>query len=286
MKSIKSFLIICFALIPNLSFAQGLIAYSHLTDGFWQIWVMQSDGSGQRQITTSPKDKRNPSWIGKEKRICFRTNNGTIYLVNKDGESEEQILGKFGYINNPSYNEKTGKLVFARFEPQVMDLSDIWISDLQGSSTKMLTRDRKLKYQPALSPDGVKMAYVLSDNDTKYHNIHLRDIDTGKDIALTGAKGLNTLPNFSPDGKQLLFSSNRDGNYEIYSLVINSRREKRLTKNKSLDSNATFSPSGEMIVFVSNRSGNQQIWVMDKNGKNPKQLTGGDESIDPAWGME
>ena len=51
------------------TFAENLIAYTHLTDGFWQIWTMAPDGSNKKQVTDTPVDKRTPSWAENSEKI-------------------------------------------------------------------------------------------------------------------------------------------------------------------------------------------------------------------------
>jgi hypothetical protein len=72
---------------------------------------------------------------------------------------------------------------------------------------------------------------------------------------------------------RIAFSSNRDGNYEIYAMNPDGTGQVRLTNNSAVDTNPAFSPDGTRIAFVSNRSSAWQIWVMNADGTNVTQLT-------------
>ena len=111
------------------------------------------------------------------------------------------------------------------------------------------------------------------------------DADGNNAFQLTAGVGQDLYPKFSPDGKLVTYSSNKnDGNFEIYVIQISNRTEKRLTHDAASDSNSYFSPDGNKIVFVSNRGGRQEIWVMDKDGGNAVALTNGqNEAIEPNW---
>lgn len=63
----------------------------------------------------------------------------------------------------------------------------------------------------------------------------------------------NTLPAWSPDGRQIAFSSDRDGNWEIYVLDVDTLQATRVTDNNALDWDPAWAPTGEHIAFVSNR---------------------------------
>ena len=72
---------------------------------------------------------------------------------------------------------------------------------------------------------------------------------------------------------RILFSSDRDGNREIYIMDMDGSNQTRLTNNPSRDHKPNWSPDGSKIVFNSNRDGKYEIYIMDRNGSNLKQLT-------------
>ena len=93
-------------------------------------------------------------------------------------------------------------------------------------------------------------------------------------------------PAWSPDGRQIAFSSNRDGNFDIYVMDSDGKNVRNLTKHGRRDHQIpTWSPDGRQIAFSSNRDGgDDDIYVMDSDGKNVHRLTKHKkEDILPAW---
>lgn len=87
-----------------------------------------------------------------------------------------------------------------------------------------------------------------------------------------------TTPSFlhgwSPDGRFILYTSRRNGQFEIYRGSSDGTGEElQLTNNDSMDDGSEYTPDGKYIYFNSARSGGMRLWRMDADGKNPKQIT-------------
>lgn len=92
----------------------------------------------------------------------------------------------------------------------------------------------------------------------------------------------DSTPAWSPDGKQIAFTSTRDGHYQIYLMDVNGGNLRRVSRGAATDWSPTWSPDGKWLAFTSNRDGAPNIYVMDLNGGNVNRLTsdGGDR---PSW---
>jgi len=97
------------------------------------------------------------------------------------------------------------------------------------------------------------------------------------------------IPLFVPPDQswELAFSTERDGNREIYLMNANGGNVRRLTDNPALDDFPAWSPDGSQIAFVSDRDGNPEIYVMNADGSNIRRLTN-DPAADtyPSWSLD
>ena len=84
---------------------------------------------------------------------------------------------------------------------------------------------------------------------------------------------LNTQPNWSPDGKKIVFVSKRDGNNEIYLMNRDGSDVSRLTNTTASESDPSIAPDGTKILFLSERDGVSQIYVMNIDGSNQINIT-------------
>src|SRR5688572_2190937 len=75
------------------------------------------------------------------------------------------------------------------------------------------------------------------------------------------------------DNHQLLFTSQRIGNPEIFLANADGTGAKNLTNNPAEDTGGAWSPDGKQIVFASDRTGGGDLYIMDADGGNVRQLT-------------
>jgi len=83
---------------------------------------------------------------------------------------------------------------------------------------------------------------------------------------------------------KIAFASDRDGNFEIYSMDVDGGGQTRLTENPAEDFSPAWSPDGTRLAFVSTRDGNSEIYVMNADGTGQTRLTNNpDSDLSPAW---
>lgn len=85
--------------------------------------------------------------------------------------------------------------------------------------------------------------------------------------------GPSYLHGWSPDGQWLVFTGQRNNDFDIYKIPVNGGEEVRLTTAKELDDGSEFSPDGQSIYFNSARTGRMQIWRMKADGSGQQQIT-------------
>ena len=132
------------------------------------------------------------------------------------------------------------------------------------------------------NPPQGKIVFVCFDGD--YDQICLMNADGSGRRQLTDDPSTNFYPSLSSNGKQVIFSSRRTGNFEIFIMDINGGNLKQLTDHIGNLYAPELSPNGNRIVFTAETGGKQSIWVMKSDGSNPHPLLDStQDGVDPTW---
>jgi Tol biopolymer transport system component len=124
-----------------------------------------------------------------------------------------------------------------------------------------------------LSFDGRTLA--ISHHSAEDHNasiVYTVPVGGGTPRRVTKL-GPSYLHGWSPDGKFLVYTGQRGGEFDIYRIPVDGGDETRLTSVPGLDDGPEYSPDGRDIYFNSVRSGTMQIWRMRADGTAPQQIT-------------
>jgi len=81
------------------------------------------------------------------------------------------------------------------------------------------------------------------------------------------------LHGWTPDDKKIIFTAQRNDQFNIFEVDVATGEEKQLTHLATLDDGSEYSSDGKFIYFNSDRTGAMQIWRMKANGKDQTQMT-------------
>jgi TolB protein len=161
---------------------------------------------------------------------------------------------------------------------------EIWVMDPDGSNQRQISHFNSLSIEPAVSPDGAKIAFASFARGNPA--IFILSTDTGRRLPFYNqVASMNATPDFTPDGKQLLYSSTASGWAQIYVANIDGSNLRRISSTRALEVEPKVNPkTGADLAFVSGRSGPQQIYRMNMDGTDVQRLSNGEgEASNPCW---
>ena len=148
----------------------------------------------------------------------------------------------------------------------------IYELNLSSGKIESISNTAGLRYAPASSPDGKKIAYrcrVAKTEKDIQRGIAIYDIETKTEKFITSIGEYCT---WSPDGKQLAFHWPDSSDFCIYTVNVDGSGLRRIAFTRGSDNELpTWSPDGKKIYFQTNRRrGNWEIWSMNIDGSNQK----------------
>ena len=288
--------------------AQAQIAFSSKRDGNYEIYVMDDDGKNQRRLTNNRHGDWEPSWSPDGKRIVFASERdghvqvehgwptSEIYVMDNDRGNLLNLTNNPHDDREPSWSPDGKRIVFMSDRDEPLVYFDIYVMDADGGNLQRLTENRKDDRDPSWSPDGKRIVFRARREghfETKFaitYEIYVMDADGGNQQRLTENRKNDMFPSWSPDGKRIVFASDRKGdlvNYEIYVMDTDGGNLQRLTENRVHDWYPSWLPGSKRIVFASDRKGdlqNFEIYVMGDDGGNQQNLTNNPHiDTQPAW---
>jgi TolB protein len=227
------------------------------------------------RLTTSYQVKQHLRFTPDGTHLVFAETRGayiTLQVVKVDGTGQRPLFeGRTDFIQqHPAWSPDGKQLAFTVSDGQRTGRIGISLCDCAGltfSNFRPLLMGGQFSY-PTWSAQVKQLALITN-------NLHLMvaDLD-GKKRGLIGPpEGIQAQPNWSPDGKQIAFSSSHLGHFDIYTIRPDGSGLTRLTKDAGMNYRPVYSPDGKWLAFSSNREGSANIHRMRPDGSALQNLT-------------
>jgi len=140
------------------------------------------------------------------------------------------------------------------------------VADIATGQRRLISKKPGINGSPAFSPDGDKLAIVLSNQSTpKLYVVNLKNDMMEK---ITEGPSIDTEPEWSPDGKSLYYTSNRGGKPQIYRVDLDSKKIERVTFEGDYNARPVLTSDGRYMIMIHRFGGRFHIAAQDlKSGQ-------------------
>ncbi len=212
------------------------------------VWVMQTDGTGQRRLATARRPDREPAWSPAGDAVAFaagRTGARRLYAVGADGLGLHAISARRGADDRSPAWSPTGRIAFVRSTHRAR--AALWVIDGPGARPRRLTRSPAEDAWPAWSPDGRRLAFVRGTGTRR--DVYVMDAASGAVRRITRLASTVATPAWAPDGKRLAFTVGPSGKRRLWVMRTDGKRLRRLTRASSDASAPDWQPAtGDPVI--------------------------------------
>lgn len=274
---------------PQWSPNQKKVAYlADVDDGRGQLKVWHRGESESKRVSDAPANVEEFFWSPDSRMIAYQANSPdderTEVFVHdfEDGETTLLVSEPAGNVELGNWSGDNQWIVMCLnidgtqgiYKRSVHGVDEVQLTDYEDS-------------RPRFSFDGKRVAFArkLSDGST---DLYALEVDTGDGPsaakALTDHDGDETDFEWSPDGRNIIYVTERDGDPEIYAVDTREKINRRLTQNRIPDADPKWSIGGDKILFRADTDGKFHLFAMDfKSGAQVRILEAPSSIVSADW---
>ena len=240
-----------------------------------ELYMMDFDGKNLRRLTRHRAMIIGPAISPDKSKIVYtliknrgRIKRNELRLYDVRTRRDRLILGRKGINSGAVFtHDGTGLYLSLSFQGN----TEIYNYDLKTRRTRRITKHFAVDVDPSINNREDQMAFLSSrSGSAMIYTLDPRS--TEKDVKRISFVGkFNATPRFSPDGKEMIFSSWSENNvFDLYRINSNGTNLVRLTRSFGSNESPSYAPDGQLVVFssqrvLSSRKAVQNLYVMDRD---------------------
>lgn len=239
------------------------------------IYLSDEQGKKRIKVLDATANDGYPVVSPSGKQIAFygkydKRKTWSIHTADIDGNNMRRLTNvKNVWDSAPAWSPDGKTIVFAREYKGENGKwqEEIWLMSADGSE------QRQIKALEGRAAEFMQDERLLFQSKASPSQISIANIDGSNVIKLTSDESNNMSPKISPDGSQIAYLSNRDGNQEVYVMDIDGTNQKRLTINSVVEWDPAWSTDGSKVFFSSdNVHGFYDLYKANKDGSSIKKI--------------
>jgi len=241
-----------------------------------QIALLSLTDLSMRELTSTSELEQNdcePVFSPDGSRIAFVRGRfggflGDLFVLPLSGAAPKQLTSG-NSSGTPTWTEDGREIVFSS---QRGGVPSLWRISASGGTPQPVAGVGEMAFNPSVSRKGHELAYQHVIRSDSILRINLKDerYSLGAPVSVFTSRGFIRRPNFSPDGKRVVFESDRLGYSDIWYCDSDGSNCAQLTSLHGVSGTARWSPDGRYVAFESRSKRFYEIYVVEVPGGQPR----------------
>jgi TolB protein len=249
------------------------VLYVSTRTGTSDLWVAPIDGSAPRQLTRNVRNDFEGVWSPDGQWVAFLSDRGKqtdVWIVSVATGEERRVTNSAAEERAPLvWRAGSNELTFG----VQSERSELWAVDVESGKERQLTADSLRLSDFWLSPDGRDVAIVV-ERGGGVRELAVVPVAGGDARTLVSNQAVLYRPLFSPDGSQLVYSSDAGGSEDIWVIDVQGGAARQLTNWPGMERSPVWSEDGTAILFLADRDTRLfDVWKVPASGGEPARLT-------------
>ncbi|MDH3456352.1 MAG: DPP IV N-terminal domain-containing protein [Gemmatimonadota bacterium] len=249
------------------------LLYVSRRTGTRDVWVAPVDGGEHRQVTKDVRDDYDPVWSPDGEWIAFMSRRGRqtdVWLTPAAGGPDLRVTNdkdEEGYLQ---WHPQKAAVTFHKGVPTL----SVWTRSLEDGTERRLTPESERAVPLGISPSGSDVLYIRPSGGG-VTDLFIVPLAGGTPRVLVAGTGNNSAAQYSPDGAQVAFVSDRGGSNDIWVIDAAGGEPVRLTDWPASESGPQWSRDGLSIYFLTDHEADpiQDVWMVSATGGEPQRVT-------------
>ena len=203
-----------------------------------------------------------------------------LAIMDQDQANHRFLTDGSYLVLTPRFSPNSQKITYMSYVSR--NSPRVYIFDIE-TGKEIVGEFPGMTFAPRFSPDGDKIVMSYTDPDIGNSEIYVLDLKTRISSRITNNSAIDVSASFSPNGKNIVFNSDRSGRRHLYVTDIKGKNVKRISREAGSYYTPVWSPRGDMIAFTKQQGGQFYIGVMEKDGSNERMIAKSFHVEGPTW---